>query len=58
MLYQKIQNKHFLTLPFSLSLVLTIQRRQFKYKGRFYLIPVIQLLNKAKTARLINFLSW
>ena len=58
MLYNKISNKHFLSLPFNFSLVLTIQRRQFTYQGRFYLIPIIQLLNKTRTERLITFLSW
>jgi hypothetical protein len=57
-LYQKIQNKHFLALPFNYSLVIMLQRRQFTYQGRFYLIPIIQLLNKTRTERLITFLSW
>ena len=58
MLYQKINNTHFLALPLGYSLALTFQRRQYKYNGRFYIVPLIRLLNKTRTQRLITFLSW
>jgi len=51
-------NRYYLNLPFSYKLFVTIQRRQFVYKRRFYKIPLIQLLNKHKAKRLITFLSW
>lgn len=57
-LYKKILNTHFIALPFGYSLTLTIQRRQFKYQGKFYLIPLFNILNKARAERLITFLSW
>ncbi len=56
MLYQKIQFKHFLFLPFGYSLSLTLQKRH--YKNYTYIMPLIRLLNKTRTQRLITFLSW
>lgn len=56
MIYQKIQHKHFIFLPFGYSLHLTLQKRH--YKTITYTIPLIRLLNKKRTLSLINFLSW
>ena len=51
-------NRYYINFPFSYKLFVTIQRRQFVYQGRFYKIPILQLLNKQKAESLITFLSW
>lgn len=52
------KDRYYINLLFGYKLFITIQRRQFVYQGRFYKIPILQLLNKQKAESLITFLSW
>ena len=56
-MFKIISKKLFVNLYY-FNIVITPQKKQFRYNGIFYPLLIIRVLNRERTARLIMFLSW
>jgi len=56
-MFKIISKKLFINLYY-FNIVITLQTRHLKYKNQSYIVPLIRVLNRDRTAKLIMFLSW